>query len=58
MPYVTSTSAVLEKKYYTTLALIEIVDGIKSYMYIDKGEIVLGSYSDLTQLITLFNLQS
>ena len=41
------------KSHSTTLALIEIVDGIKSY--IDKGEIVIGSYLDLKKAFDTVN---
>ena len=41
------------KSYSMTLALIEIVDGIKSY--IDKGEIVMGSYLDLKKAFDTVN---
>ena len=41
------------QSHSTTLALIEIVDGIKSY--IDKGEIVIGSYLDLEKAFDTVN---
>ena len=41
------------KSNSTTLAIIEIVDGIKSY--IDKGEIVIGSYLDLKKAFDTVN---
>ena len=41
------------KSHSTTLALIEIVDGIKRY--IDKGEIIIGSYLDLKKAFDTVN---
>ena len=41
------------KSHSTTLALIEIVDGIKSYT--DKGEIVIESYLDLKKAFDTVN---
>ena len=41
------------KSHSTTLALIEIVDGIKSY--IDKGQIVIGNYLDLKKAVDTIN---
>ena len=49
----TNISLGLEKKHSTTLALIEIIDGIKHH--IDKGEAVIGTYLDLKKAFDTVN---